>query len=156
MKTLPTCKNGCQRPPITAISSEHHCRSVLAIRQTVPDEAALSGRELSPALTVAKSAGHSPVIMGVQTIRYIRAIRAVRATHMLMVLGAMHNIMATRAIWAVRDTHNLRVIMATGGYGAICSMISHWYYPAPASSPARSGRHGGFAAGQMGSGQMRS
>ena len=102
MKTLPTCKNGCQRPPITAISSEHHCRSVLAIRQTVPDEAALSGRELSPALTVAKSAGHNPVIMGVQTIRYIRAIMAVRATHMLMVLGAMHNIMATRAIWAVR------------------------------------------------------
>ncbi len=156
MKTLPTCKNGCQRPPITAISSEHHCRSVLAIRQTVPDEAALSGRELSPALTVAKSAGHNPVIMGVQTIRYIRAIMAVRATHMLMALGAMHNIMATRAIWAVRDTHNLRVIMATGGYGAICSMISHWYYPAPASSPARSGRHGGFTAGQMGSGQMRS
>ena len=73
-----------------------------------------------------------------------------------MALGAMHNIMATRAIWAVRDTHNLRVIMATGGYGAICSMISHWYYPAPASSPARSGRLGGFAAGQMGSGQMRS
>ncbi len=101
MKTLPTCKNGCQRPHITAISSEH-CRSVLAIRQTVPDEAALSGRELSPALTVAKSAGHNPVIMGVQTIRYIRAIMAVRATHMLMALGAMHNIMATRAIWAVR------------------------------------------------------
>lgn len=95
MKTLPTCKNGCQRPPITAISSEHHCRSVLAIRQTVPDEAALSGRELSPALTVAKSAGHNPVNMGVQTIRYIRAIRA---THMLMALGTMHNIMAIMAI----------------------------------------------------------